>query len=866
MINNYKPTQMKKYLMFMLVFVMGIGMVNAHPVDQSRAKYVGQQFVQTSFDQLKANSNLNLVYTAVATRGAVAYYVFNVGTEGFVIVSGNDFYRPIIGFSEEGTFDAENINPELGFMLNRLAEKMGAVNSGKASPAIEAEWECLMNGNMLPSRNSKKARTYLVQTKWNQDYPYNALCPTGVGGPGGRVYAGCVASAMSQVMKFWDHPTQGQGSHTNVHGGSANFGNTTYDWPNMPLSLTSGSSQAEINAVATLMYHCAVSVDMNWAIDGSGAFSADVPGRIIQYFRYSNAATLQYRDSYTRSAWADKLKESFDMGWPVYYSGQDVSVTPSAGHAFVCDGYDDDGFFHYNWGWSGSGDGWFDFDEIDYNSSDGAIFNFVPTEVYNAAPQAPTSFIVSPVANYELAADLTWINPSKTLNNSNLTQIDQIVVERNGEVIYTENNVTPGAIMHYTDNTVPCFDYFDYQVYAISNGVHGKIGYKNGVAFGPTCDWTLMMTSNVIQGWRDGSLSVYNASGSLVGTYSASSSGTSTATIHMPLGINTIVWTTPSTPVTSINIIIKDSQNTTVYNYSGSSADLASGVIFEGNNGCGETPVSSQVLNLNASVDPDNVNNIVLNWDDLGEEGYGYVVYRDELLYRLIPTGHSFVDENVSIGGHCYYVGFLGYGGDNGLYSNESCANAGEGCESPTDLDYETTGSQFKTKLKWTRPNPGEGLTGYYLYRKAEGEDYKRIKLVGPTATTYTDNTALEEGDYYYKLVAYYQGTECVSAPANWIGDENQYFLHVYYSPTGVSENESASVALYPNPANNQFTIEGLGLTHVAVYNMVGQLVYDTDCEGNTKVVNLNGVQSGIYMVRINTTEGNTTKRVTIMR
>ena len=121
------------------------------------------------------------------------------------------------------------------------------------------------------------------------------------------------------------------------------------------------------------------------------------------------------------------------MGWPVYYSGQ----SPDGGHAFVCDGYNDANLFHYNWGWGGSGDGWFDFDNIDYNTSDGAIFNFVPTDVYNGTPKAPTNLTVTPADNNVLSATLTWTNPSQTLNNANLGSITQIVVCRDGEVIYT---------------------------------------------------------------------------------------------------------------------------------------------------------------------------------------------------------------------------------------------------------------------------------------------------------------------------------------------------------------------------------------------------------------------------------------------
>ncbi|MBR3491018.1 MAG: C10 family peptidase, partial [Bacteroidales bacterium] len=329
---------MKKYLMTMLALVFGLGLVQANPVGVSQAKYVGQQFVQANFEQSRQAQDLTLVYTGTSTRGEACFYVFNVGNDGFVMVSADDFYRPIIGYSKNRSFDT-NINPELGYMLNQLIASRTGKNTGKATPKVAAEWQSVMNSGKLISRNGGRGEFYLVQTQWDQGSPYNYFCPQAAGGPGGRVYAGCVATAMSQVMKYWNHPLQGTGSHTNYNSGfgplSADFGATTYEWDKMPNKLTNNSPQEEIEAIALLMYHCGIAVDMHYAIDGSGAYSQDVPSRITQYFGYTNQAVLRGRDNYTYDNWSQMLKESFDMGWPLYYSGQ----SPEGGHAFVCDGY-----------------------------------------------------------------------------------------------------------------------------------------------------------------------------------------------------------------------------------------------------------------------------------------------------------------------------------------------------------------------------------------------------------------------------------------------------------------------------------------------------------------------------------------------
>ena len=850
--------------MTLLALVLGIGMAHANPISVSQAQYVGQQFVQANFDQSRQSQDLTLVYTGSSNRGEACFYVFNVGDHGFVMVSADDFYRPIVGYSKEHNFDTE-INPELAFMLDKLIAYRSGRLTGQATPQVAAEWQSVMNTGRLISRNGGRGEFYLVQTKWDQGSPYNYFCPQASGGPGGRVYAGCVATAMGQIMKYWNHPLQGTGSHTDYNSGfgalSANFGATTYDWDNMPLQLRSSSSQVEIEAVALLLYHCGISVDMHYAIDGSGAYSDDVPGAIRQYFGYTNQASLKTRDNFSYAEWSSMLKESFDMGWPVYYSGQ----SSEGGHAFVCDGYDDNGFFHYNWGWSGSGDDFYDFDKIDYNTTDRAIFNFVPNDVYNATPQAPTNFTVTPAANNELKATLTWTNPSKTLNNTNLTSIDQIVVMRGGEVAYVENNVTPGASMTIVDDNVPRFDAFDYMVYAVCSGNHGKCAYQRNVSFGPTCGWTVNISQAAMNGFRGAMIHVFNAAGTEIAQVTTTNSSVQSFPIDVPVGHVSFAWTAQTYgDAFTMNFNIKNSENTTVFSYSGSSANMTEGVFYEGNNGCGASVGDNVPTNLVALVDENNPNNINVSWTGIRPDGYGYTVYRDGLLYRLIPDGTSFVDENAPIGGHCYRVGYLYYGGENGQYSNESCATSGA-CYGPTDLDFEITTSN-KIKIKFTRPNPSEGLSGYYVFRKfGEDGEYTRVKVLGANSTTYTDNSAIEDGHYYYQVYAVYNDLDCTSAPAYWIYDHNQFYLHVPYYSDGVNELDANSVAVFPNPTTSRFTIEAQGLNHVTVFNTMGQKVYEMDCQAESVDIDLN-VEDGIYMVRVATANGEVTKRITIVR
>lgn len=866
---------MKKYLLTMMALLLGIGLLQAGPVDVKKAKLVGQQFAQTTMETKSAD--LELVYSPMLDRGTPAFYVFNIGQEGYVVVSGDDNYRPIIGFSRMDPFDPTN--PELAYYLGTIVSGRNHV-SAYATPEITAEWEMVLNSGRLMSKNGGRKVDVLVATRWNQNYPFNYYCPSYAGGSGGHFYVGCVATAMAQVMKYWNHPLQGQGSHTytspahpytqnhpaNVPANtcSADFGATTYDWDNMPNRLVSSSPIEQIEAVATLMYHCAVAVDMDWDYDGSGSNSITASQAISQYFRYTNAAVYQRRANYSAAVWAQKVRESLDMGWPLLYSG--VEEGERYGHAFVLDGYDDNDMYHFNFGWSGSGDDWYTFEGQDYHVNDGAIFNFVPVDVYSNTPQAPTDFTATPADNNELRATLSWTNPSKTLTNNNLTGIDYIVIRRGEEVIATLDNATPGATMTYVDEEVPRFDLFQYSIYAVCNGNHGKTIYSETVNFGPSCNWTIIMTSNQPQGWRGGYVSIYNSAGSLVRTCTTTSSSPSSVAINVPIGRVFFGWTPGSDEITSMTIILKNSQSATEYTYTGSSNDLEEGIFYQANNGCGNAQGSAVPMNLIAVADETNPNDILVSWDAVNEEGYGYNIYRDGVHYRTIPEGTSFLDQNTPIGGHCYYATFLSYGGENEGTSNEYCATSGLGCDAPFNLSYEKTGAMFKPKLMWELPENTEGLAAIDIYRDKLGEGFKFFKSLAPNKTSYTDNSVIQEGNYSYKVHCNYESAGCLSAPARLLNDPSKFQLDIYWSPTAVDESLDQQVNLFPNPTSNSFTVEGEALQQVLVYNTLGQLVYSEMCSDNSTVINLGNVENGLYMVKVITANGEIVKKVSVIR
>lgn len=312
-------------------------------------------------------------------------YIYNVGTQGFVIISGNTVLPPVLGWSDQGVFPSlENAPENFASWIRHYGEMIDFAVANNIQPETQVirQWDDATRG-IFQSRNSQTVDP-LVSTHWNQDCYYNEYCPEAPGsgwggwggGPCGHAYAGCVACAMAQVMKYWDYPTTGFGSHSYTHSQygeqSANFAATTYHWNEMPNEVWSHN-----DPVATLMYHCGVSVNMNYGPNGSGAQSQDVETAMRSYFGYCGAKYRQ-KSSYSEEAWIALLKAELDLSHPLYYSG----ANGDSGHAFVCDGYDNNDRMHFNFGWSGSGDGYYTVADVNgFNQGQAVVTSLFPVSI-----------------------------------------------------------------------------------------------------------------------------------------------------------------------------------------------------------------------------------------------------------------------------------------------------------------------------------------------------------------------------------------------------------------------------------------------------------------------------------------------------
>ncbi len=420
-------------------------------VTADEARAVGLRFLNTKTGQTRGTGDLQMSTAFRTAQGDTAFYVFNT-TNGFVMVAADRCATPILGYSDEGPFDASNVPVQMQSYLHGFVEQIaygighptavdaatiqqwqqvrstGELTASRANRTLgnafsntamannymtksvmmttdsagkmvrkEVSLSDLMNGNaedipiVMPTlpQNSRRSRSGetgvgpLITANWDQGCYYNALCPADSNGDCGHTPTGCVATAMGMIMRYWGYPAQGTGTHSYTPDGypeqTVNFGATTYDWDNMPDQLDASSTQAQIDAVSTLLWHCGVAVDMVYGAYSSSALDGAIPQAFAGYFGYCNGAYFQSKGDDVE--WLSQVKASLDRNRPLIYFATDV--TGLGGHAFVCDGYDASEKLHFNWGWGGNGNGYFALDALNvngfqFNNDVHALFGILP--------------------------------------------------------------------------------------------------------------------------------------------------------------------------------------------------------------------------------------------------------------------------------------------------------------------------------------------------------------------------------------------------------------------------------------------------------------------------------------------------------
>lgn len=352
-----------------------IGTLRANPVDPTTAHKAAAMLL-AYLDPSKASATLNDITAATPLTGM---YVFAIGKEeGFIVVAADDNTDPIVAYSLENPFPKGDMPPHVRAWYRGYEQKIEAnsYNEGKEAATARAKWRDLLIGNMHKSAKASIPR--MIRTQWDQEPLYNELCPYDSAARR-RPPAGCTAIATAQIMKYFEHPTTGYGSgayhHWRFGDLTANYGETTYDWDNMPVLLNNNSSDAQINAVSTLVYHVGVAVHMAYKIGGSAGKTASYgyggepsSENAFKYnFRYSPYVWTAFRIDYTLEDWEALMLNELEYNRPILYAGYDEV---QSGHAFVIDGYNaNTDKFHFNWGWGGKYDGYCSLDNLNPSST-----------------------------------------------------------------------------------------------------------------------------------------------------------------------------------------------------------------------------------------------------------------------------------------------------------------------------------------------------------------------------------------------------------------------------------------------------------------------------------------------------------------
>lgn len=869
---------MKTKLLSLILLIVCFSMFGK-PVDENRAKTVGLFFLQykTSSQLLKSATNLQLAYKVTATIGdaleeRTMFYVFNVDTVGFVIVSGDDTVIPILGYSDQGIFNSNNMSPAFQKWLEGYKNEIIYVISHdiKATEDINKQWSLQITNKNSNSTFSTNAVAPLIQTHWDQQPYYNALCPFD-NTSSQRTFTGCPATAMAQIMKFWNYPATGVGFHSYNHPQygtlSANFGNTTYQWSSMPNQLNSSSTSEQINAVATLMYHCGVSVEMNYGVApaGSSSYVITAAAPSVQqtcenafktYFGY-NASTLQglKRVNYTDSNWINLLKNELNLGRPIQYAG----FGSNGGHTWVCDGYDNNNNFHMNWGWgnfypSNNQDGYFTLNALNPSAlgTGGGSGGFNSNQQALIGIQPPTS---AQIYNLKL---YNFVTPSAT--NINYGQAFSV----------STNIANYGTNSFSGDYTIGAFDsngnFIDYVETKTGYNLQSGNAYQNDLVFSTTGMFTLLPGTYYLGlyyrptggGWKI----VQN---NTVGSSNYTNFPQITVVNPNPISLNSVMTVSPGTTLTqgqgaSVNLNIVNNGSSTftgqynvgLYTLDGTFVQTI-GAINEVNGlQAGYTYVSPYLTFTTTAITAAPGSYLIAlqhlptngSWTLTGsttsfinpirvtvvQAPYQADIYEVNDLFNQsynLPLSFTSNTANVSTTGSNAHVGT-----DNDYYK----------IVLPSGYNYTIT-PRLQDSYSSNNSNTYT-LDALFTY-STDGVNWSSVYDDVISGNITVNNG----GTIYFHVAPYFQGNL-----GTYLLDINLSRIASLGFDNNIDEINN-SIKTYPNPFTNRLTFEAHEpITKIQIYNVLGQLIKETTLNNSSEksvTVDLTELQTGNYFAKI---------------
>ena len=846
--------------LFALILMMSIGFsLIGGPIDETTAKQLAQSFwndnntmaVRDGKVFKKKMDDARFVNVA-AQYGYSEFFIFNnTAGKGYVIMAADDCVTPILGYSYENNFDDGELPPNFKAWLDGYAEQIRAAVAIKAQATAEirSDWECLRQSKPLPIK-SEKAVSPLVQTKWNQAPYYNAQCPYD-DNANVRTVTGCVATAMAQIMKYWSYPMHGLGNHSYVPSSHPEYGTlyvdfsaVNYQWSNMPNSVTSDNS-----AVATLMYHCGVSVDMMYGIPtapdyGSAAYIIDYgSGRACAeiafktYFDYKSTLHGVKKNDYSDSQWIALLKTELDNARPMLYGG----FSSSGGHAFVCDGYDNNNYFHFNWGWGGTYNDYFYINSLNpgsynYSQNQQAIIGIEPNQSGGGGGGGSnTGFALSYYNNLEMSETEYWFYEDLSVYAEVANRGNESFTGYIGAGVFRKNENDEYVflkVMKYWDRTSNPLQSGKY--------IYGNLECQAGPPYLPGSYGVAMLYSLDGQLWNfidrnnyqdaffdiiyEQDIETFSDFQILTGDYLYYSTDAT---------VNVSVWNSGSETfygrfrVNLSNLDGSWAQNIGIYDCTdGLGADL---YYVNGINFTGEITVQPGSYYLELAYQ----NSDESTWYYAGAYAYQNPV-RVEVVAASVNSDQYEANNTASNAYRlpCNITGNLA-----------SISTSGANLHNGTDIDF------YKIQLD-------AGMNYFITPRLHDSYNTGNSTYYTVDAMYAYSTDGVNWSDFYDDVMEtfFVRGGSTLYF---WImpyfeGKTGTYQLDIKVVPTtGIDESEEHLFSVYPNPVKDVVNVDCKDIEQIYLFNAVGQNIESFSVEGNDKVqIDMSGLPSGVYILQ----------------
>ncbi len=453
-------------LFFLCVSIFSFYNLNGQIVSEKTARYAAYNILNAKNAILPLNpGELESVAVPMAPGISPEIFIFNNPSGGFVIVSGDKSATPIIGYSTSDYIPDMEWNSNFAYWMQNAVDqiKYYRQNYIRSNDEIESQWNFLLSENAANNPyQSTKAVAPFLRSRWGQEGIYNEMCPSNANG---KALVGCVATAMAQVIYYYQFPKVGQGTNSyNASGYGTqyvNFGATTYVYEEM-----AGAPAFPMPEVAKLSYHCAVSVNMSFGSDGSAAYSWDVPPALKNKFRYASA-NYKSKMTYNATTWATMMRSNLDLKRPIIYSGSGSE----GGHAFIMDGYEGTDYFHFDWGWTGSANGYFYLNALnpagyDFTGSQQCVESIYPPTASYPYGCSGNKVLTStfgtiedgsgPADNYEANCNCSWlINPVAECDFFKITFEEFNLSTDDTLKIFAGSNASAALAGAFTGSTLP---------------------------------------------------------------------------------------------------------------------------------------------------------------------------------------------------------------------------------------------------------------------------------------------------------------------------------------------------------------------------------------------------------------------------